>query len=111
VVSGTLSGILIALVAAWIWQLYGRIWRGSIAEEAAAALDAAAGLGLRVWPSRHTSAWFAAGAIESVQIRIAWRGGILGARTHLNVGGLKRSRALICTEAELRDVLREVEEE
>ena len=93
--SGILSGILIALVAAWIWHGLGRIWRGGIAEEAATALDCAAELGLRVWPARHQPAWWADGTLDGVRVRITWIGGLLGERTRIDIGGLRRTVPLI----------------
>ena len=103
--SGVLSGLIIAVVAAWIWHGFGRLWRDSLGSAAAAALDEAAVLGLRVRPARGRSAWLATGEIEGIPVQIAWAGGIFGERTRIDIGGLKRTTSLICGAAELRAAL------
>ncbi len=108
--SGVLSGLLIALVAAWIWHWLGRVWRGGLAEDAASALDEAASLGLRVRPARHRQAWLADGYLDGVFVRISWQGGLLGERSQVDIGGLRHTAPLIRDRAMLRAVLTGPEE-
>jgi len=105
-VSGVVSGILIALAAAWIWHGYGRLWRHSIATDAAEALDMAAALGMRVRPSSRRCAWIAEGALDGVPVRIVWAGGVFGERTLVDIGGLCSRTSLVCSEAQLHSMLR-----
>jgi hypothetical protein len=109
-VGSVLSGLIIAVVAAWIWHFYGRLWRSSIALSTAPALDEAAGFGLRVRPAPGRAAWVATGRIDGLEVRIAWLGGIAGERSRVDIGGLRRTMPLLCSAEALREALTGAEE-
>jgi len=109
-VSGVLSGLVIAVVAAWIWYGFGRLWRVTLGAEAGQALDEAARMGLKVRPSRSCAAWLATGVLDDIPVRIAWMGGIRGERTRISIGRLKRTVPLIRGAAALRSALAGCEE-
>lgn len=110
IVSGVLTGLVIAMVAAWIWHFYGRLWRHTIGASSAEALDEAATMGLRVRPAAGRAGWLATGKLDGITVRIAWMGGIRGERTSINIGSHHRVVPLVTTGLLLREVLSAGEE-
>jgi hypothetical protein len=98
-VNSALAALLVLVGAVWGLYLMHRLWQTSLAEESAGALDAAAALGLVVHPPGFTPRLVATGDLGGQPVRVEWRGGVLGARTRVRVGGYRQTLPLV-TDAE-----------
>lgn len=78
-----LSGFLIALLAAWAWVMFNRLWQATLRSRAAAALAHARMRGFQVKPDGTRARVVAVGAIGSEPVRIEWRGGVTGLHVFL----------------------------
>jgi len=91
VVSGALAGVLLLVLGFWAGYAVARLWQISLYEEAEPAIAAAVARGLSIRPTGFASRIVCSGALGGEQVRVEWRGGVLGARTIVVRGG-KRSR-------------------
>lgn len=105
IVSGILSGILIAVVSVWFVYMHNRLWRSTVADQAAGALAGACDLGFTVTAARYGAKWLAAGSVQGVPIRIEWCGGPMGLRTVVRRAGVRWVSGLVRTQADLSEAL------
>jgi len=100
-----LSGLIVAVVAAWLKYAFNRLWQKSLASDASEALEYAVSLGLRVLPVGWGPAVVVEGQLDGKPIRLEWVGGIRGERSRVRVGELRESMPMLRTAAELQSVL------
>jgi hypothetical protein len=91
VVSGALAGVFLLVLGFWAGYAVARLWQISLYQEAEPAIAAAVARGLSIRPTGFASRIVCAGALGGENVRVEWRGGVLGARTIVVRGG-KRSR-------------------
>ena len=103
--SGALAGLLLLVCAPWLLFLVNRLWRGSLAVDAAAALAASAALGLPVRPASLRARLTADGDHGGAPVRVEWRGGLGGAHCMVWGPAGRRRVPLIVDEVQLREAL------
>ncbi len=105
IVSGILTGLLIAVVCVWFWYIHNRLWRESIGEDLVEVLQAAAAMGLTVGPASYRAKWVARGTIDGVRVALHWRGGAFGMHTVVFRGRDRWLGAVVATPDALRDTM------
>lgn len=91
----------------WAWYLLNRLWQETVAEEAGEALRAAVRLGLDVRPAAWRARRVARGRLDDgSDVRVEWRGGLLGLRTVIYRGDTVSTYPLVCDGDELAEALR-----
>ena len=73
--------------------------------DAAPAIHAADALGITVQPLGFGAEIVASGLVNGARVRIRWRGGVLGARSDVRVGGRSDTVPLLVSAAALHAVL------
>ncbi|HCH62165.1 MAG: hypothetical protein CL927_18695 [Deltaproteobacteria bacterium] len=86
VTNSLLSGLLIAVLAAWAMVMFNRLWQSTLRSRAAPALAHAQTRGMTVHPDGTRARVVAEGSIGSEPIRIEWRGGVTGLHVILLLG-------------------------
>ncbi len=81
ITNSVLSGFMLLVAALWGLYLVNRLWQGSLANDAAAGIAAAAGLGLRLVPAGLRARLVARGIVDGEDVRVEWRGGLRGAHS------------------------------
>ncbi len=103
--NGVLAGLLVAVVAAWAYYVMNRLWQGSLAEDAAAAIAEAQALGFELVEGGLGARQVAVLLRDGEQIRVEWRDGVLGPRSLLYRGDEVRELPLIRDGEALRQAL------
>lgn len=78
ITNSVLSGLLLLVAALWGLYLVNRLWQGSLARDAQAGIDAAAGRGLPLRPAGLRARLIARGEVDGQDVRVEWRGGLRG---------------------------------
>ena len=100
-----LAGILIALAAPWILHVLHRLWRASLALDAAEGIAAAERLGLHVEPAALRARLVGKGSWEGRAVEVQWRGGVRGAHSVVRGPAGRQRVPLIDDEVRLREAL------
>jgi hypothetical protein len=100
-----LSGLIVAVVAAWAKYAFNRLWQKSLASDASEALAYAVSLGLRVLPAGWGPTVVVEGQLDGQAIRLEWGGGLRGERTRVRVGEARESMPMLRTAADVRSAL------
>ena len=85
--NSALAGFLILFGAIWSLYLFNRLWQHSLRQQAAGAIEAAQARGLTVEVPGMAPRLVAEGTLSGTAVRIEWRGGPLGMRSRLLIGG------------------------
>ena len=101
VTNGVLSGLIVLIGALWALYAFQRLWQQSLAEDAAGGLAAARARGWTLKPVGLRARLVVEGAIGSQPVRIEWRGGLMGARSHVVLADVVARVPLITSEEEL----------
>lgn len=102
VTNSILSGLLLAVLAAWAMVVFNRLWQSSLRMDAADAIAGAAAGGLEVMPDGLRARVVAEGSIGSERVRVEWRGGWQGSETLILRGDSLQRMALVNSASELR---------
>ena len=97
-----MSGFVVLLLAGGGTCVFNRFWQRSLLNEAAAAIRAADALGITLKPLGFGPEVVALGGFNGERVRIRWRGGVMGARTDVQIGRRRRRLPLLVTEDALR---------
>jgi hypothetical protein len=102
ITNSVLSGFMLLVAALWGLYLVNRLWQGSLANDAAAGISAAAGLGLGLVPAGLRARLVARGIVDGQDVRVEWRGGLRGAHSVVFVAD-RFSRVPLIDSAEALD--------
>jgi hypothetical protein len=105
VTNSILSGLLLAVLAAWAMVVFNRLWQSSIRVDAADAIAGASAGGLEVLPDGLRARVVAEGSVGSERVRVEWRGGWQGSETLILRGDSCQRMALVASASELRQHL------
>lgn len=94
-INGVLSGLLIAISTVWAWYVFHRLWVETIEDRAQGGISAAVAAGLVLQPAAFRARRVATGHSPQGPVRVEWRGGLLGLRSVVWVGGRRRALPLI----------------
>ena len=105
VVNSALAGLILLVGMIWAVYAFHRLWQGSLAEDAAAGIDAAEASGLVLQPAGFGPQLLAEGEVDGERVQVVWRGGVLGARSVVRRGRRSQRLPLIADAAALEAAL------
>jgi hypothetical protein len=108
IANSALVGLLVLVVGLWGLYLVNRLWQLSLAEQCAAAIDAAGARGLALRRGGLRARIVAVGTVGAERVRVEWRGGVLGTRSVVIRADLIARGPLIESEAALDDALHRI---